>query len=245
MVVFIIALVTSPVALAEECRLVVNECEAYVGDTIQIPILVEGGLDIGALDLNITFDPSLLSAESADDGELDNTVINLEDAGSGKIKVVAFQGGNNGINGNFTVCNITFKALETGVSSIDLEVVTLTDASPQCENLSYTVQDGAVTIYREESDHSSVNPVGGGGGSSEGGWWYTTPTPTLTATPAAIVDGVGESMRFDYLMPTQTAVEDGFGEEVPTIPQLSWSVVLIVIGLILAGLFGVVYLRRK
>ncbi|VUT28313.1 MAG: hypothetical protein SYNGOMJ08_00883 [Candidatus Syntrophoarchaeum sp. GoM_oil] len=62
-----------------------------------------------------------------------------------------------------------------------------------------------------------------------------SPTPTLTATIKSTVTAT----------PTQTAVADEIGEEVPTMSHISWSVVLIAIGLLLAGFIGVVYLRRR
>jgi hypothetical protein len=46
------------------CRIVVDEYTVDVADTIRIPIRVEGGVDVGSLDLNITFDPTLLSVKS-------------------------------------------------------------------------------------------------------------------------------------------------------------------------------------
>ena len=61
-----------------------------------------------------------------------------------------------------------------------------------------------------------------------------TSTPAWTSTPTATASAT----------PTATAVADGISEK-PEMPHMSWSVVLIVIGLILAGLIGVVYLRRK
>ena len=81
------------------CRIVVDEYEAEVADTIRIPIRVEGGVDVGSLDLNITFDPTLLSAKSALDGAFDSTTINPE-VDSGVVKVIAYQAVNPGLNGN-------------------------------------------------------------------------------------------------------------------------------------------------
>ena len=59
-------LIASHGALADECRLVVDDHKVEVGDTILIPVRIEDGVDIGALDLNLTFNPSLLSVESAE-----------------------------------------------------------------------------------------------------------------------------------------------------------------------------------
>ena len=128
------------------CRIVVDEYMVEVADTIRVPIRVEGGVDVGSLDLDITFDPTLLSAKSAQDGAFDSTVINLEDSESGFMKVVAYQGGNSGLNGNFLVAEIVFEAIGAGESPFDLEIVTLTDSSPQVNHLDHSVCNGTVTI---------------------------------------------------------------------------------------------------
>jgi hypothetical protein len=127
------------------CRIAVDEYTVDVADTIPIPIRVEGGVDVGSLDLNITFDPTLLSAKSAQDGAFDSTTINPE-ADSGVVKVVAYQAVNPGLNGNFVVAEITFEALGVGESTLDLEIVTLTDSSPRVNHLAPSICNGTVTI---------------------------------------------------------------------------------------------------
>lgn len=69
-----------------------------------------------------------------------------------------------------------------------------------------------------------------------------TYTPTPTSTPARTPTPTATAAS---TTPTATAVEGEIGEKIPEIPYMSWSVVLIVIGLLLAGLSGVVYLRKK
>ena len=127
------------------CRIVVDEYTVDVADTIRIPIRVVGGVDIGSLDLNIAFDPTLLSVKSTQNGAFDSTTIN-PDADSGVVKVIAYQSVNPGLNGNFTVAEITFEALRVGESPIDLEIVTLTDSSPQANHLDHSISNGTVTI---------------------------------------------------------------------------------------------------
>ncbi len=73
-------------------------------------------------------------------------MINLEDSGSGVVKVIAFQGANPGINGNFMVAEIAFEALGVGESTFDLEITTLTDSSPQSNHLDHSISNGTVII---------------------------------------------------------------------------------------------------
>ncbi|MEA1895404.1 MAG: cohesin domain-containing protein [Euryarchaeota archaeon] len=127
------------------CRIVVGEYTVDVSDTTTIPIRVEGGVDIGSLDLNITFDPTLLSVKSTQNGAFECAVINPE-RDSGVVKVIAYQAANPGLNGDFTVAEITFEALLVGESPIDLEIVTLTDSSPQTNYLAHSICNGTVTI---------------------------------------------------------------------------------------------------
>ncbi|MEA3325202.1 MAG: cohesin domain-containing protein [Euryarchaeota archaeon] len=139
------ALLIRQTAMAR-CRIVAGEYTVDVADTIPVPIRVEGGADIGSLDLNITFDPALLSVKSTQNGAFDCAVINLEDSESGVVKVVAYQAANPGINGDFTVVKITFEALGVGESPLDLEIVTLADSSPQTNYLAHSICNGTVTI---------------------------------------------------------------------------------------------------
>ena len=126
------------------CRIVVGEYTVDVADTIPIPIRVEGGADVGSLDLNITFDSTLLSVKSTQDGAFDSTTINPE-ADSGVVKVIAYQAENPGLNGNFTVAEIIFEVLGVGESTLDLEIITLTDSSPQVNHLAHSICNGTVT----------------------------------------------------------------------------------------------------
>ena len=127
------------------CRIVVDEYEVEVADTIPIPIRVAGGVDVGSLDLNITFNPTLLSVKGTQYGAFDSTTINPE-ADSGVVKVIAYQAANPGLNGNFTVAEIVLEALGVGESPIDLEIVTLTDSTPQVNHLAHSICNGTVTI---------------------------------------------------------------------------------------------------
>ena len=251
----IMALVTLSVAVAAECSLVVDDYNIEVNDTIRIPIRVEGGVDIGSLDLSITFNPFILSAESTDYGVFDNTIINPEGADNGRIKVVAYQGGNTGINGNFTVCNITFKTLETGESSIDLKVVSLTDASPECTHLSYRKRDGRVTINgdtsRDGSDTAHQQPGGGGSiGTSRSDWQYTTPTPTPQKDDDNKNPGSEELGKVTPTITTTTPPSSaGFDAvEEPSQPEntISWVMIVVAMSSFLVIVIGfLVYAGSK
>ena len=235
---FLAMLIASQGALADECRFVIDDHKVDVGDTILIPVRIEDGVDIGALDLNLTFNPSLLSAESAEDGAFDSNVVNLEDAGDGRIKVVAYQSANSGLNGSFTVAEITFKALDSGESTLNLEVVTLADASPICNHISYSIRSGTITVYHGGN--------GGGGGGSGG--LYITSTPILipvdAATPAPtecqLVTSTVASTPTQATSPTETLTTKLHTRGIIGFEALF---VMLVIAVLLAALYLV--LRRR
>ena len=233
--------------MADGSVIIVDDHAAHTGDMIRVPIRIEEGRDVGALELLLRYDPSILSPQSFEDGVFDNTVVNLG-YDRDTVKVVAFQSGNSGINGNFTVCNITFEATGTGVSRIDLEVVTLTDATPRCNNLSYMVQDGTVTIYREESDQSSGNPSGGGGGGSSGsGWWYTTPAPASVtgSTPEAEEPTPPGTMIRATQIPPSSVSESKVSEKPQPPARIRWVNILVAIFLLLLISGILAYIRSK
>jgi len=138
------------------CKIVVDEYEVEVADTIPIPIRVEGGGDVGSLNLNITFDPTLLSVKSTQDGAFDSTTINLG-ADRGVVKVIAYQAVNPGLNGNFAVAEITFEAIGVGESTLDIEIITLTDSSPQVNHLDHSISNGTVTICQTERQEDGIS----------------------------------------------------------------------------------------
>ena len=137
------------------CRITVDEYTVDAADTIPIPIRVERGVDVGSLDITITFDPTLLSVKSTQNGAFDSTTINPE-ADSGVVKVIAYQGASPGLNGNFTVAEITFEALGVGESTLDLEIVTLTDSTPQVNHLAYSISNGTVTILPDIEEMDTI-----------------------------------------------------------------------------------------
>lgn len=237
---FLAILVTSQRALADECMLVVDDHKVDVGDTIPIPVRIENGVDIGVLDLTLTFNPSLLSAESAEDGAFDSNVVNLEDAGDGRIKVVAYQSANSGLNGSFAVAEITFKALDTGESTLNIEVVTLADASPMCNHINYSIRNGTITAYQIASGR------GRSGGGSSG--LYITSTPILipvdAATPAPtecqLVTSTAASTPTQATSPTETLTTKLYTRGIIGFKAVF---VVLVIAVLLAALYLV--LRRR
>jgi len=76
-------------------------------------------------------------------GDFDVTDSNLEYVHEEWVQIVAFQMDNPGLNGRIILANVTFRSNSTnGTSSLNLSVTTFKDATPQCNEIPYIVQNG-------------------------------------------------------------------------------------------------------
>jgi hypothetical protein len=158
------------------------------------PIILEDAVDIGAVDITLTYDESLFVITDVADGDFDVTESNLEhNYDDGWVRIVAFQIANPGLNGRVALCSITLAGDLTDLSSLSMDVNTLSDATPQCSPIDSTVDGFTITA---SSSSTSIGSRRGGGSTS-----YTTPTP---APPPAIASATG------------TPVEEGTAEVAPT-----------------------------
>ncbi|MDY6930483.1 MAG: cohesin domain-containing protein [Halobacteriota archaeon] len=167
-------LLLAPGALATDCSVAVGQYEIQVGELILVPVEINSGTNIGSVDLTVTFNPTLLSLENINDGEFDNTVVNLEDSDSGVVKVIAFQGISPGLNDNITIVELELNVLKEGECALGLEIITLKDASNGSNPVNHTVSDGNIKITKAESGDdpndppTSPGPIGGGVGGGGG-----------------------------------------------------------------------------
>ncbi|MEA1895403.1 MAG: dockerin type I repeat-containing protein [Euryarchaeota archaeon] len=86
---------------------------------------------------------------SASQSDFDSMFANLEDAASGSVSILAYQTLNPGLDGDVIVANVTFITVGNSGSStpLDLEVTTLTDATPDCNPIPYTIRNGSFTRF--------------------------------------------------------------------------------------------------
>jgi len=119
------------------------------------PIIIEDAANIGAVDISITYDESLLVVTDVADGDFDVTESNLERNHTGKVRIVAFQMANPGLNGRVTIASVTLAGEVDDLGSLDTNVNTLIDATPQCSPIDSTVDDFTIT--------ASAPPSRGGG----------------------------------------------------------------------------------
>ncbi len=94
------------------------------GATFRVPVVLTGGVDIGSVPLQISYDPTKLELVNVDQGDLlnrdgQNVVLTHRDDGPGLIKINASRmPGSVGINGAGVVCMLSFQAKAAGASDI-------------------------------------------------------------------------------------------------------------------------------
>ena len=116
---------------------------------ITVPITIENVSNVGSCQLTLSYDPDAVIASSISQSDFDSLFANLEDSASGSVSIIAYQTSNPGLNGDVVVANVTFIAVGNSGSStpLDLEVTTLTDATPDCNPIPYTIRNGSFTMF--------------------------------------------------------------------------------------------------
>jgi general secretion pathway protein D len=93
------------------------------GATFKVPVLLNGGVDIGSVPLQISYDPTKLALVNVDQGDFlgrdgQNIVLTHRDDGPGMIKINAMRQGATGVTGSGVVCVLSFQAKAAGTSNI-------------------------------------------------------------------------------------------------------------------------------
>jgi general secretion pathway protein D len=97
-----------------------------VGSTFQVAVMLANAKDLYSVPLQMHFDPAVLSLVNVDDGNLlnrDNQAVALvhRDEGNGMLTISASRPPNvKGVDGQGTLCTLTFKALAAGDSALSL-----------------------------------------------------------------------------------------------------------------------------
>jgi len=113
-----------------------------------VPITIENVSNVGSCQLTLSYDPDVVIALDAS-SDFDSLFANFEDAASGSVSILAYQTSNPGLDGDVIVANVTFIAVGNIGSStpLDLEVTTLTDATPNCNPIPYKIMNGSFTVF--------------------------------------------------------------------------------------------------
>ena len=111
---------------------------------VTIPIAIEGGVNVGACDITLTYNASVVNVTGVTGGDMDVTMANLEQAHVGLVRIGTFQTSNPGLNGNIIFANVMFEPIgATGdTCSLNLSVTTFKDATNVGNVMPYIVRNG-------------------------------------------------------------------------------------------------------
>ncbi len=113
---------------------------------VTIPIEIGNGVNVGACDIMLSYDPAIVNVTGVTGGDMDVTVANLEHAGDGWVRIGTYQTDNPGLSGQITFANVAFEPVgSSGNCSLNLSVATFKDATPEGNEMPYVVSNGTYT----------------------------------------------------------------------------------------------------
>ena len=118
----------------------VSDTTGAKGDTVEVPIDLEGALDVGSMSIVVKYDPDVLMVVAVEEGKLSkNALIEANTAREGEVIIALID--SSGMNGNGAVAIISFEVTadigstspltleEISVSSVDMvEIITTTES---------------------------------------------------------------------------------------------------------------------
>ena len=120
-----------------------------IGDgtgVITLPITVTGAGDAGACDVTLTYNPASVTVTAVATGDMEYTYINVENIATGSVRIGAYQGVAPGLD-DFTLASVVLAPVEGGSTcDLTLTVTELTDSTPTCADIPYTISSGIYTI---------------------------------------------------------------------------------------------------
>lgn len=144
----VLALFASSV-LAASTSLTVNDTSGSPGSTVEVPLNLAEAANIGAMDIVLTYDSSVLGVSSVEKGELtQNSLFQSNTVVPGIIAIGIADTG--GINGDGSVAVITFNVVgELGdTSPLTLESVKTNDVDTLFD-IPVTITSGTFTVAEE------------------------------------------------------------------------------------------------
>ena len=118
-----------------------------IGTVATLPITIEDGVNVGACDIILTYDPMVVNVTNVTSGDFGDTVVNLEHACEGSVRIGTYQTNNPGLSGDIIFASVTLEDVRSagGTSSLNLGVVTFKDATPEGNPMPYITRNGTYT----------------------------------------------------------------------------------------------------
>lgn len=128
----------------ESATVYIDDAHANQGESTVSMITIHNATNLGSIDLELTYNHSVVVVTNASAGDFDETVINLEENATGFVKIVAFQAENPGLNGTVVLAELELTAVggAHACSPLNLSVKKMTDATPECADLPCAVRNG-------------------------------------------------------------------------------------------------------
>lgn len=208
-------------------------------DLVNEQIIIEDGVNVGACDITLTFNASVMNVTDVTGGDMDVTMANLEQAHVGLVRIGTFQTDNQGLSGRIILADVAFdKTAGVGdiCSLIGITVNTLKDATPGGN----PVEGCAIVVAAPTTTPTDSNDDKDDGG---GGILYTsTPSPTAPpATPSAATTPAEEESPVETTAPTSEKVT-AFHTEPSSLLPLILSPIAAIIIVMIATVFGIIKL---
>ena len=139
--------VSSGVVRAEVATLAIGEVEAAHGDGVEVPVELTGAAAIGAVHLEITFDPDVLTPTDVVGGSMASSALVDFNATDGRVVIGVVSG--DGIDGDGSVVIARFDVIgsDGATSPLTLENVQAWEATTDRFELKIDTTDGTFTVY--------------------------------------------------------------------------------------------------
>lgn len=199
------------------------------------PIILEDAVNIGAVDITLTYDESLFVITDVADGDFDVTESNLEHNHTGTVRIVAFQMANPGLNGQVTIASVTLAGDVDDLGSLSMNVNTLIDATPQCSLIGYAVDGFMITASSPPAPSTST-------GFGRGGDGTYPPTPAPSPAISSVAGTPVEEVTTEEA-PTPEQVPESRTEQ-PSLPPPILSPAAGIVIVAVAAIFGIVMVIR-
>jgi chitodextrinase len=128
----------------------IGDTRANPGETAVLPLLISNASNLGSIDLELRYYPTVVRVTNATPGDFEVMIPNLEQNATGFVKLVAFQAENPGLNGTVVLAYLMVTAVGTAgeTSPLNLTVMKLTDVQPECRDILYETRNGTFAINR-------------------------------------------------------------------------------------------------
>ena len=215
-------------------------------DLVNEQIIIEDGVNVGACDITLTFNASVVNVTDVAGGDMGVTMANLEQSHVGLVRIGTFQTDNPGLNGRIILADVTFnKTADVGdiCSLIGITVNTLKDATPEGNPIQYTVEGCSIVVSAPPTTTPTDSNDDKDDGDGGGGIIHTpTPSPTATAspaTPSVATTPAEEESPVETTAPTPEKVT-AFHTEPSSLPSLILSPIAVIIIVVIVAVFGII-----